>query len=298
MKSQRIAISFALFAMLCFCLTAGSRAARRPVDMNQPALLYPELVSAYHGVEPAGVTRSLDDQKSGIREEIPAKYAGRYLQWKQEFLATEAGRNQWASYQSNPDFTLKIVVSRDNPEGATTGNYEWNAAGQLVAATITLGYRLDAGYPNPIYFPVMNSLVPTETSYKVDGSTLAATKIAHEFGHVNRTAKANAVLYQLQSQVIPQYNKIFLSNGRNAADPRLVELARQIGGTPVEVWEDREYWGEANAMVYLRDRFTEESQRCPLFARIRRTVDLYAKSYEPRFLEIVQATPSRKICGW
>ena len=298
MKSQRFAISFALFAGLCLCLTAGSHAARRPVEMNQPSLLYPELVSAYHGVEPAGVTRSLDDQKSGIREEIPEKYASHYLQWKQEFLATEAGRNQWASYQSNPNFTLKIIVSRDNPEGATTGNYEWNAAGQLVAATITLGYRLDAGYPNPIYFPVMNSLVPTETSYKVDGSTLAATKIAHEFGHVNRTAKANAVLYQLQSQVIPQYNKIFLSNGRNATDPRLVELARQIGGTPVEVWEDREYWGEANAMVYLRDRFTEESQRCPLFARIRRTVDLYAKSYEPRFLEIVQATPSRKICGW
>jgi YD repeat-containing protein len=298
MKSQRIAISFALFALLCFCLTAGSHAARQPIEFNQTALLYPELVAAYHGAEPAGLTRRADDQKTGIREEIPEKYASRYQQWKEEFLATEAGRNQWASYQSNPNFTLKIVISRDNPEGATTGNYEWNSAGQLVAATITLGCRLDAGYPNPIYFPVMNSLVPTETSYKIDGATLAATKIAHEFGHVNRTAKANAVLYQLQSQVIPQYNKIFLSNGRNASDPKLLELARQIGGTPVEVWEDREYWGEANAMVYLKDRFTEESQRCPLFARIRRTVDLYAKSYEPRFLEIVQATPSRKICGW
>lgn len=298
MRSQRIAISFALFAVLCVCLAAGSHAARQPVEMNQPALLYPELVTAYHGVEPAGATRRADDQKAGIKEEIPEKYASRYLQWKQEFLATEAGRTQWASYQSNPNFTLKIVISRDNPEGATTGNYEWNSGGQLVAATITLGYRLDAGYPNPIYFPVMNSLVPTETSYKIDGSTLAATKIAHEFGHVNRTAKANSVLYQLQSQIIPQYNKIFLSNGRNARDPRLLDLARQIGGTPVEVWEDREYWGEANAMVFLKDRFTEESQRCPLFARIRRTVDLYAKSYEPRFLEIVQATPSRKICGW
>jgi YD repeat-containing protein len=298
MRSHRIAISLVLFAMLFSCLSAGSRAARQPELNLQPELFYPELVAAYHGVEPAPEPRLADDHKSGIKEDVPEKYASRYLQWKQEFLATEAGRNQWESYQNNPNFTLRIVVSRENAEGATTGGYEWNSAGQLIAATITLGVRLDAGYPNPIYFPVMNSLVPTETSYKIDGSTLAATKLAHEFGHVNRTAKVNPTLYQLQSQVIPQYNKIFLSNGRNANDPRLLELARQIGGTPVEVWEDREYWGEANAMAYLRDRFTEESQRCPLFARIRRTVDLYAKNYEPRFLEIAQATPARKICGW
>jgi hypothetical protein len=115
---------------------------------------------------------------------------------------------------------------------------------------------------------------------------------------VNRTAKVDHVLYQRQGQLIPEYNKIFLSNGRDANDPRLLELARQMGGTPVDIWEDREYWGETNAMVYLRDRFTEESLRCPLFTRIRRSVDLYAKNYEPRFLEIAQAIPSRKICGW
>ncbi|MGH9883226.1 MAG: hypothetical protein ACRD6N_17460, partial [Pyrinomonadaceae bacterium] len=152
--------------------------------------------------------------------------------------------------------------------------------------------------PNPIYFPVMNSLLPTESSYRVDGDTLAAAKIAHEFGHVNRTLKVDPALYQLQSQLIPQYNKIFLSNGRNANDPRLIEMAQRIGGTPVAIWEDREYWGEANAMAYLRDRFTEESLRCALFTRIKHSVDLYAKSYEPRFQEIAQASPSRKICGW
>lgn len=298
MRSQRIALSFALLFSLAFCLTSGSQAARQPELLNPNELSYPALVAAYHGAEPAAAPRPMDDQKSGIREEIPEKYANRYREWKEEFLATEAGRDQWAAYQNNPHFVLKIGISRNNPEGATTGNYEWNGAGQLVAATITLGVRLDAGYPNPIYFPVMNSLVPTETSYKIDGATLAATKIAHEFGHVNRTAKVDYVLYQLQTQLIPQYNKLFLSNGRNPGDPRLIALAQEAGGTPVEIWEDREYWGEANAMAYLRDRFTEESQRCPLFTRIRRTVDLYAKNYEPRFLEIAQATPSRKICGW
>jgi len=89
-----------------------------------------------------------------------------------------------------------------------------------------------------------------------------------------------------------------LANGRNPTDERLIRMAGQLGGTPVEVWEDREYWGETNAMIYLRDRFPDESMRCQLFSRIRQSLDTYAKSYEPRFLEIARATPSRKICGW
>jgi hypothetical protein len=144
----------------------------------------------------------------------------------------------------------------------------------------------------------MNSLVPTESSVEIDGNTLAATKIAHEFGHVNRTSKVDPQLYQLQTQLIPQYNKIFLSNGRNARDPQLVEMAQKLGGTPVEIWEDREYWGEANAMLYLRDRFAEDNMRCMIFNRIKHRVDLYAKGYERRFEEIAQATPSNRPCGW
>jgi len=222
----------------------------------------------------------------------------RYNEWKQEFLSTEAGRTQWAYYQNNPNFTLNILVARENAEGATTGKYKWNEAGQLVGATITLGIRLDEGYPNPIYFPVMNSLVPNDSSARIGGNTLAATKLAHEFGHVNRTGKVDSIVYQLQTQLIPQYNKIFLTNGRNPNDPRLVELSQKIGGTPVQIWEDREYWGEANAMMYLRDRVTEEGLRCALFNKIRHSVDLYAKDYEPRFLEVARANPTRKICGW
>jgi YD repeat-containing protein len=208
------------------------------------------------------------------------------------------GRQDWDMFANNPNFTLTIVVSRDNPEGAGTGKYKWDDSGRLVAATITLGTRINEGYPNPIYYPVMNSLTPRPASYVVSEETLAAAKIAHEFGHLTRTSKTDPALYQLQSQLMPAYNKIFLSNGRNANDPRLVELAKQMGGTPVEIWEDREYWGEANAMIYLRDRFTEENLRCPLFSRIRHSVDLYAKSYVTRFQEIAQSTPSRRMCGW
>jgi hypothetical protein len=297
MRSTRTLVIFVLLASVSLAVSPAGRTAHGPDRQNASEFFYPSLIAAYHGAGPFE-TASVDDRGRGIKEDIPSKYTGRYGQWKTEFLSTEAGRNQWASYENNPHFTLTITVSRDNAEGATTGNYKWNGAGHLIAATITLGVRLDAGYPNPIYFPVMNSLLPTESSNRIDGSTLAATKIAHEFGHVNRTVKVDPVLYQLQSQIIPQYNKIFLSNGRNANDPRLLEMAEKIGGTPVEIWEDREYWGEANAMVYLRDRFTEDSMRCSIFSRIRHSVDLYAKSYEPRFLEVARATPSRKTCGW
>ncbi|MGH9970920.1 MAG: hypothetical protein ACREBG_24440 [Pyrinomonadaceae bacterium] len=76
----------------------------------------------------------------------------------------------------------------------------------------------------------MNSLTPGNSSYTVSGSVLAATKIAHEFGHVKRMAKVDPEVYRLQSQLVPLYNSILLSNGRNARDPRLIELAEKMGG--------------------------------------------------------------------
>ena len=310
LKSPRFAFIFVLLTSLSFLFAPAGRTAHSPVTTKRhPELLRasllsesrPALVAEYHGktsaIDKSSVRLTAKDQ-GGIREDIPEKYGARYQQWKKEFLATETARQQWATYQTNPNFTLTIVVSRDNPEGGTTSNYHWNDAGRLVAATITLGYRLDAGFPNPVYFPVMNSLLPTDTTRQIDGQTLAATKMAHEFGHVNRTAAGDSTLYQLQGQLMPQYNQIFLSNGRDLNDPRLIELARKMGGTPVEIWEDREYWGETNAMLYLRDRFAEDAFRCLLFSRIKRSVDLYAPSYEERFLNIAQSIPSGRHCAW
>lgn len=309
-RTSRLAFTSVSITLLAFLCTPAGKTALQPkatagrVSDVAKAIVSPEsrpeLVAAYHGAAPTvekPSPRSAPDD-TGIREEIPDKFLARYQQWKKEFLATEVGRQQWATYQNNPNFTLTIVVTRDNPEGGTTSDYKWNEAGKLVAATITLGSRLDAGVPNPVYFPVMNSLLPSETASTVEGETLAATKLAHEFGHVNRTAKGDPVLYQLQSKLMPQYNQIFLSNGRDLSDPRLIELARQMGGTPVEIWEDREYWGETNAMAYLSDRFAQDGLRCLLFSRIKHSVDLYAPSYEARFLDVAQSTPSGRHCGW
>jgi len=306
-RASRLAFVSALLTSLAFQFSTTGVADNQPANgprvrttFRQP-VAYPSLVADYHGapaISDKATEKSAANGPGGIREEVPAKFLPRYQQWKKEFLATETGRQQWAAYQNNPNFTLTVIVSRENPEGGTTGHYQWNDAGMLVAATITLGSRLDAGVPNPVYFPVMNSLLPSETTRKIDSETLAATKMAHEFGHVNRTATGDSTLYRLQGQLMPQYNQIFLSNGRDASDPRLLELAREMGGTPVEIWEDREYWGETNAMLYLRDRFAEDGFRCQLYSRIKRSLDLYAPSYEERFLSIAQSTPSGRQCNW
>jgi hypothetical protein len=66
------------------------------------------------------------------------------------------------------------------------------------------------------------------------------------------------------------------------------------GGTPVQIWKDREYWGEANAMLYLRDRVTKKNEQRALFTRIIRTVELSAKKYVERFDQIAQKKVARQ----
>lgn len=292
MKVTRVLCSFAVLSALWLAVVQEHVKAQQLADSGASVI----------SRVPTGRTGSRGLNRPGssgyITEVIPDKYQERYLSWKTEFLSTDTGRRQWETYAQNPRFGLTITVSRENAQGARTGKYKWNDSGELIAATITLGCRIDDGFPNPIYYPVMNSLSPGQTSSVVSGNVLAATKIAHEFGHVNRMLIADGALIQLQTRLIPSYNKILLSNGRNTRDPRLVEMARQMGGTPVEIWEDHEYWGEANAMLYLCDKLTKESLRCTVLSRIKRTVQMYAENYAERFVQIAQAQRSPAACGW
>jgi hypothetical protein len=234
----------------------------------------------------------------GLREVIEDRYKARYQEWKEEFLSTEIGRAQWEMYAHHPRLVLTITVAGKNPQGAGSGRYKWNDSGELIAATIALGSQIDQGFPSSVYYPVMNALEPFESRKLISGKVLAATKIAHEFGHVMKIAGTPEALYHLQGQLIPVYNKIFLSNGYDVNDPRLVELAKKMGGNPVELWEDREYWGEANAMVFLRDRVAKERFHCRLFGKIKQAVEEYAKNYEERFAEIAKSQGATYSCSW
>lgn len=231
-----------------------------------------------------------------VREEIADKYKKRYQEWKADFLSTDIGRKQWAGYAQNTRFTLTITVSNHNRNGGVTSKYKWGESGELIASTITLGDRINEGYPNPIYYPVLNSLAAPASESAISGSILAAAKFAHEFGHVNRMAITDGAFYQLQHRLIPTYNAILLNNGRNTRDPQLIELKQRMGGTPVQIWADREYWGEANAMLYLQDRISNERVKCALFRRIRQSVELYAAGYAARFVPAAQATSASHPC--
>ena len=227
----------------------------------------------------------------GIVENIPAKYQDRYQKWKTELLSTPFGRNQWEKYAANKNFVLEITVSDKENQGAGTGGYEWNDQGDLVGATITLGLKLDKGFPSPVYFPVMNSIAEFNIPGEISNETLAATKFMHEFGHVNMTYNTNRATFQLQNKLIPDYNKILLTNGYNTKDQRLVELAGKMGGTPVEVWENREYWGETNAMSFLLEKVQKTEFYCSVVKKINYNVTTFAQTYKTRFVEVATSKP-------
>ena len=222
------------------------------------------------GIEPEG---------SGIKEVIPDKYEKRYLRWKAEYLSTDAGREQWQAYSGRTDFLLTITVSSELKQGAESGGYEWDESGRLISATITLGDEIDKGYPTSINYPVTCSLAPGNLPGRLNGTILAAAKIAHEFGHVNNTAAKDANLYQTQNRLILEYQQIFKSNGFDADDPRLAEIVRQLGDTPTRISQEREYEAEANVVSYLREKFSEGGQGDSLPKPIERAINSFYRSY-------------------
>jgi hypothetical protein len=237
----------------------------------------------YHKLEISGVEFVKTPTDGGIREDVPSKYQYRFEKWKAELLSTEIGRQQWETYANKKNFVLTIKVSKSKGKGAGTDKFQWDDQGNFVGATITLGSELDEGYPNPIYYPVLNSLSSDPSYYAISGKLLAATKLSHEIGHVNQTANANMKVLETQNKLIPVYSSIFLKNGRNTKDEKLVELEQQIGGTPIEIWESREYWSEVNAMNFLKERIKDEEYYCYVFNRIKRNVETYAGPYSQRF---------------
>lgn len=236
-----------------------------------------------HGFEPIRIEIVPTPTDGGIKEDVPVKYRERFKQWKAELLSTEIGRRQWETYANNKQFVLTIKISRSVGKGAGTGKYQWDDEGRFVGATITLGSGIDEGYPNAIYYPVLNSLSSEQTTHQISGNILAATKMSHEIGHVIQTEKANMKQLQAQFELIPVYASIFLNNGRNTHDQKLVELAEKIGGTPIEIWESREYLSEVNAMHFLQQRIKGEDFYCYVFNRIRHNVETYARAYSSMF---------------
>lgn len=70
---------------------------------------------------------------------------------------------------------------------------------------------------------------------------------------------------------MPAFNSIFRKNGLKTSDKKLVDLAKPMGGTAIEIWECREYWGEVETMALLRKRIGKETFMARCSARSNRT---------------------------
>ncbi len=220
---------------------------------------------------------------SALRELIPAKYQKRYLKWKNDYLSTEVGRTQWERYTLDPEFTLTIIVSAEEAENARVDDFVWDDSGKLIAASIVLGSKLDSGYPSSINYPITCSLAPGNLPPEAKGTILAATKLAHEFGHVKFMMSVDGRQYQLQNRLMVEYNQLFFANGRDASDPQLLELVEEMGGTPVSIAQDRESWAEVGAIVYLQERLRRD-RRFKMPTPIRQAIESYNIAYPGRAL--------------
>ena len=253
------------------------------------------LVSAndYHVPAADNASKSKrSSNESGIKEDIPKQYIARYKKWKDELLGTQFGRDLWDKYANKTDFLLTVRVLSSRKNGAGTDDFEWDANGKLVAATVTLGKDLDKGYPDPVYYPVMNSLSTQGEVHSITGDLLASTKIAHEIGHVTYTAQINSQVFQKQNRLMDNYYNIFLKNGFNTRDPRLVSLESELGARPLTIWEDREYWSEVSALHFLSQRIEKAPFYCSVMNKIRTNLAFYASGYESRF-----DLPQRPVCS-
>jgi hypothetical protein len=201
---------------------------------------------------------------ANLKEQVPKQYRGRYDRWKAVFLSSEVGHQLWLRYACHPAFHLTIILSESMDRGGKIriNDYRWHE-GRLTAATITLGHRLDRGYPDPIYYPVLSSLYYLKGGWDVErpDDILAAAKITHEFGHVDQAAMADPARFRLQNRLSQIYASLFRSNGYDADDPALVEIAAAMGGTPTILSGQREYWAETYALRFLLTKFQSGKQR-------------------------------------
>jgi hypothetical protein len=219
----------------------------------------------------------------GIREEVPDRYKTKFAKWKAELLATDFGRQRWNTYANDRHFVLIIRVVESRGKGAGTDKYAWDDAGDFVGAVITLGPELDAGFPSPVYYPVLNALAPEAGVPPVESAVIAAAKLAHELGHVQQAANTDPSVMRLRNKLVPEYVSIFLKNGLNAKDGRLLDIERLIGGTPTEIWEDHEYSSEVDAIRYLSERIDNERALCRILKKVRQNLSEYSVGFEKRF---------------
>jgi hypothetical protein len=252
----------------------------------------PTIAAAYrqssegYGVKQSAEAKNFEKtSRGGIRESVPSLYRQKYETWKKALLSTEYARKIWDKYAKREDFQLNIKVSESVRYGAGTGDFIWDENGKLIGATITLGKEINKGTPDPVYYPVMNSISEQTQSLTGISDLLAAAKFIHELAHVTFTDSAAAGLIQKQNRIMQAYYNIFLTNGFNTMDPRLIKLQNELGAQPIDIWEDREYWSEVAAMNFLNEKISDDGIYCSIVRKVRINLNTFAPKYRDRILD-------------
>ncbi|RMG03209.1 MAG: RHS repeat-associated core domain-containing protein, partial [Acidobacteria bacterium] len=155
------------------------------------------------------------EEPTGLSEEDQKAYE----KWRNKFLSTEEGRKTWDRYKNDKNFTLKIVVADRGSDSlnrsAIVDGFKFDADGNFIGATMTLGRNLGKGLPvNSENYPVLSALA-TENS-----ADIGASKIAHEFGHLDDLKSLGKTFYE-QQKIIDQFNERIKELGKQNAYDKL-----------------------------------------------------------------------------
>ncbi|MBK7510694.1 MAG: RHS repeat-associated core domain-containing protein [Chloracidobacterium sp.] len=198
--------------------------------------------------EPTGLSE--EDQKA-------------YEKWKAAYLATEAGRKTWERYQNDKNFTLNIVVadrgSDSKNRSAMVGDFKFDSDGNFIGSTMTLGRNLGKDLPgNTESYPVLSAL-DTQDSAKI-----GASKIAHEFGHLDDLKSLGTTFYEQQKILDAIKDRVTELGsqkryGELGTDPTLKNLndsfQKKFGVTTTQEGINRENRGEKQAIPTIRQIF-------------------------------------------
>lgn len=199
------------------------------------------------------------EEPNGLSEEDQKAYE----KWKAAFLATEEGRKTWERYENDKNFKLKIVVadrgSDSQNRSAKVGDYVFDENGNFTGATMTLGRNLGKGVPgdNESY-PVSSTLDESDTA------KVGASKIAHEFGHLDDFRSLGTTFYE-QQKILDDIKSRVEELGRQKryreldTDPTLKNLnesfQKKFGTTPIQEGINRDNRAEKQAIPTIRQIF-------------------------------------------
>jgi RHS repeat-associated protein len=223
-------------------------------------------------------TGEIINEPTGLSREDQEKYD----KWKAAYLSTASGKATWKKYQDDQDFTLNVLVADRGSEGANKGaevhDNVFDASGNYVGATMTLGKNIGSGVPSETEYPI-TSQVGGEKS-----ETIAMTKIAHEFGHLDDNRSLGRAFYQLQ-QAFDAYNARQAELTAQRASPSargndlvLGTFSRQFqlfyGATMDAVGTSREIRAERATIPVLRGHFGKNMP-----SPIKSSIEKYEKTH-------------------